>query len=166
MCLCIRLGLCLLLAVTGAAHASQPEPPPPAEAVRANSPLGLLRGIYTLPDPDFNTFHAPERRRIFYTPRIDKLVTRAQECYRARWGMMDLDFDFIVPGQDYDIQGLDIAITEQQYGSAKARVAFENMGEPIALYYEFHRLDGKWLVDEVVYRGRQLSQALELACQH
>ncbi len=165
MYLCIRLGLCLLLAVTGMAHASQSEPLPPTEAVQTNSPLGLLRRIYTLPNPDFNAFHDPERRSIFYTARIDKLVKRAENCYRARWGMTDLDFDFIVPGQDYYIRGLDITITEQQYDFARARVIFDNMDEPIVLYYYFHCLDGRWLIDEVVYQGRPLSKALELACQ-
>lgn len=165
MWLGVRLGLCLLIAATGAAHASQSERLPLAEAVQANSPLGLLRRLYSLPNPDFDAFHDPERRGGFYTPRIDDLATRAEECYRARWGMTDIDFDFIVPGQDYDIQGLDITVTEQQHNFATASVTFGNMGEAIELYYKLHRLDKKWLIDEVVYQGRPLSKALELACQ-
>lgn len=166
MCLCVRLGLSLLLAVTAvSAHASQSERLSPVEAVQANSPLGLLRRLYTLPDPDFGAFHDPERRAGFYTPRIGDLVARAEECYRKRWGMTDLDFDFIVPGQDYDIRRLNIAVTEQQSNSAKARVAFDSMGDAVELYYTLDRIDGKWLIDDVVHEGRYLSKALGLACQ-
>jgi hypothetical protein len=131
---------------------------------RAEDPLEVLGRLYTLPDPNFEAFHDPEIRPGFYTPRIDGLIRHQVDCVQKQYGMEDLDYDFIVPGQDYEIVGLRITLLSREGNRAKAEVAFTNFDEAISLTYDLESLGGHWLIDDVTYQGDRLSKLLETPC--
>ncbi|NMM43592.1 DUF3828 domain-containing protein [Rhodospirillaceae bacterium KN72] len=125
----------------------------------------VLQRLYTLPDPDFAAFHDDQRRPAYYSPRIHALALAKTACFQQVFGMDGLDFDYIVPGQDYDIRDLSIETISQSGDAATARVAFVTMGEAVTLDYSLLRVDGRWLIDDTMYDGHSLAGDLAAPCQ-
>lgn len=154
-----------LIFFTGMTGCTENKPVTAAEGVAtAQNPLSPLHEIYVLPTPDFGAFHDKRRRPNFYTARIHETALAKEDCFRRTWGMDDLDFDFIVPGQDFKIDRFDIAILSQQGDAATASVRFENLGEAYDLRYSLKRSEGNWLIDNVSYNDRTLLEALSSPC--
>lgn len=135
-----------------------------AHAAADGSPTAALQRIYTLPDPNFAAFHDTSQRPDHYTARIHEAALEKEACYRKAWGTNDLDFDFIVPGQDYKIERFDIVVLSQQDDAATASVRFENFGDAYDMRYSLKRSDGQWLIDDVAYDGQTLFGALSSPC--
>ena len=133
----------------------------------AQGPAAVVRGLYTLPDPDFGAFHDAARRGAYYTPRIVALIAAGEACYRREYGMDHLDFDYIVPGQDYDVRNLDIALLERSDADARVLVTFDNFDEHVTLEYRLEQIGGRWLIADTLVRevgADTLFEALRNAC--
>lgn len=127
--------------------------------------IHLVQRIYTLPDPYFEAFHDPEIRPDFFTARIDALTRKAVACYQEIWQMDHLDFDPIVPGQDYDIRHFTLTETARDAKTASIDVSFFSMNEEVWRGYELVRTPQGWRIDEVRQEmGETLTIALERAC--
>ena len=121
--------------------------------------IHLVQRIYTLPDPYFEAFHDPEIRPDFFTARIDALTRKAVACYQEIWQMDHLDFDPIVPGQDYDIDPLQgrIILNEPLPATADDSQlvrAGSFSGNPVFLVARYEYSPGFEDLDDVAMGGR------------
>ena len=151
-----------ILAASGA-MATPPMQTPEVFPLAANAPEDVVRSIYTLPDPDFGVFAEPHRRPEVYTPRIVQLAARMDACYRAKYGMAELDFNFIVPGQDYDIRSVHVGLVRQTDTEAEVRVVLMNPDMPVVIEYRLQRINEDWRVDDVLFFGGETSMSKFLA---
>ena len=89
-------------------------------------------------------YSAPED---IYTARLAKLIRDDRKKAHGEVGC--LDFDFWVNGQDWELK--DVAVTSEDAGAdRKAVIAkFLNTGDPQEVHFEFQRVAGRWLLDEV-----------------
>lgn len=159
----IEIGCALICAGALAACASTST----STSALADGPAEAVQRIYTLPNPDFSAFHDRERRGRHFTPRVTGLITRAEACFQRTFGMRVLDFDYIVPGQDYLLTNLRISNGIARDGGASVVVRFDNFGEPVELTYLLRRIRGRWLIDEIETADDAegtLSGALSNAC--
>src|SRR5690606_31246197 len=69
----------------------------------------LVKSIYASPEPDFMAFYDPERRPNYYSPSVVAEIAKAENCYKKKFSMPHLEFDYITIGGDYDITNLEIA---------------------------------------------------------
>lgn len=136
-----------------------------AGSQRFETPEAVLNTIYNLPTPNFGAFQDKFQRPDFYSARIHEAALKKEACYQKTWGMNNLDFDFIVPGQDYKIDRFDIVLLSEQGDDATANVHFENMGRTYDIRYSLVRTGGRWLIDDVSYDGRTLFEALSSPCE-
>jgi len=149
----VLLGMILLLgACTGAALSP------------VHDPLQAVQRIYTLPDPDFGVFENPERRVDYYTPRIVALTAQQEACYKKKFGMDHLDFNYIVPGQDYDISDLRAKLLRKDGDDALVQVNFHNGFSPIEMQFHLKNMKRGWLIDNVIYGESSLQQDLTHPC--
>lgn len=126
----------------------------------------FIRGIYTLPDPDFTVFYNPERRPLYYSRSIVEKSVKAEQCYKEKYGMPHLDFSYITIGGDYDMAGLSIATQKEQEDNAQVRVSFGAGDYYTELYYHLVATSEGWRVDNVVTSsGYSLADSLSQACQ-
>ncbi len=147
-----------------ACQANQPEPEAAVPAVPANSPEGLLQRIYTLPVPNFTAFHDPAERDEFYTRSTSELISEAERCVADSPGLPHLEFDFIVPGDDFQLAELEISLQDQGDIRASVLVSFLNGGKPQRLFYELQRQQGQWLIHDVHFQESSLRGELQAAC--
>lgn len=143
--------------------ATPPAPTPQVVPLAVLSAEDVVRRIYTLPDPDFGVFVDARRRPTVYTPRIVEMAARMDVCYQTKYGMTELDFDFIVPGQDYDIRSAHVTLVRQTDEAAEVQVVLMNPDTPVAIDYRLRRIDGEWRVDDVLFFGGEASLAKTLA---
>jgi hypothetical protein len=140
-------------------------PPLSNPVLAADHPLTLVQRVYRLPDPDFGVFYDKKRRRQFYTPRIVRLIAEKEACFKAKFKMDELDFNYIVPGQDYAIRSLTLSLLKQDEGSARVRVEFSGPDTKARLDYHLENDAGRWLVDDVVIGPNDsLSKSLDGPC--
>lgn len=136
-----------------------------ADALAAEHPLTLMQQIYRLPDPDFDVFYDKKRRRQFYTARIVRLIEKKEACFRQKFKMDELDFNYIVPGQDYKIHSLTLSLIAHDEGSARVRVELSGPDTKAGLDYRLENDAGRWLVDDVVIDAdNTLSKSLDGPC--
>lgn len=136
-CFASVLLLCSLLA------ACAPKP----SAVSAEQ---LVRSIYTLPDPDFRAFLDPARRPLYYSQRIVKKAAEAERCYKEKYAMPDLEFDYITIGGDYDMHNLVIALQKENKTAAQVKVTFGKDDYYTELYYHLIATPAGWRIDDVI----------------
>lgn len=158
----LSLGLCLL---TTACQADQPGDETVVPAVVANSPEGIVRRIYTLPVPNFSAFHEPAQRDEFYSPATSDLIAEAENCVADRLGLPHLEFDFIVPGNDFQLTDLEVSLPEPMGAqSADVLVSFRNGGEFQQLLYQLQRRQQQWRIHDVRFQSLTLRGELRAAC--
>ena len=82
-----------------------------------------------------------------YTARLGKLIRDDKKNARGEVGCVD--FVFWLNAQDWTISKL--AITSADDGPDRKTVIakFRNGGEPQELHYDFRRINGRWLLDDV-----------------
>ena len=147
------------------AHATPPQRPP--ATVPISAPEVLVRSIYTMPDPDFDAYTNPARRPDYYTPRIHGLATQNQRCHVEKYGMERADMSLIVPGQDYDIAGLQITLTSMDNSNAEVRVHFNQFRQkvdPVELRYLLINSQQGWRIDNVLFANTSMLAALSKPC--
>lgn len=129
------------------------------------SPGSLLESLYTLPDPNFMAFHDPSLRRSYFTTEISNLIDAKEACYERVFGMSNLDFDYIVPGQDYILSNLEISPIEQTRDQATFLVQFENFSEKVDLTYNLQRTAFGWRIADTIYDKNHLKDDLASPCE-
>lgn len=133
---------------------------PPASAM---SPHDFVAGIYTLPDPDVEIW-SPKRREQYFSRRILDLVEAAEGVYKRRYDMDGLDFNPVVPGQDYKLSNLSVSNAVRTAKRAIVTVRFTSTlggkAETYTLAYELVPAGQSWRVDEIVTDGKALSDTL------
>ncbi|KZB54244.1 hypothetical protein AUP41_20010 [Thalassospira xiamenensis] len=127
--------------------------------------IELLEQVYTLPDPNFMAFHDPLLRRSFFTEEIADLIDAKEACYEQAFGLSHLDFDYIVPGQDYSLDNLQISQIGQSGNQTVLLVRFENFGEKVDLLYNLQRTHAGWRIADTIYGKFSLKSDLSIKCQ-
>lgn len=134
----------------------------------ADAPEALLRGIYTLPIPNFEAFSNPKIRPQFYSARLHRLALNMEKCYAETYGQEMLDFDFIVPGNDFgNIKHFDIQPVHVLPDKAQLKVMYEDFTGAVRIdHFLIHTPHG-WRIDDVVDgegKGTRLSDSLREPC--
>lgn len=134
----------------------------------AQSPESLLSRIYTTPTPYFEAFSNPQIRPQFYSQRLHELALDMEACYTETYGQDMLDFDFIVPGNDFgNIKRFDIQPVHVTHNKAQLKVMYEDFTGAVRIdYFLIHTPHG-WRIDDVVDgegKGTRLSDSLLPPC--
>jgi hypothetical protein len=84
------------------------------------------------------------------TPHLRALIAGLYACEKRVQGMCNLDSDFIIDGQDWDLKApplvqARVAGPDQMIVSSR----FNNDGTNVEVDYQFLRLGGAWLINDV-----------------
>lgn len=127
--------------------ATQPTPQPPATAARGvEDPLALVRSTYEQYRGEDSNPRYPEHA---YSDRLRALIERDRR--EVPEGIGRIGFDYWIVGQDWRLSDLQIE-EEHQAGTPERRViraSFRNLGTPETNRFEFVRVGGRWLIDEI-----------------
>lgn len=129
-----------------------------------SGPVALLQRIYTLPVPNFDAFYDRELRHVFYTQDIIEDIEQAEHCFKETFGLDDLDFNYIVPGNEYNLSNLQMAELGNDGRTARIEVRFKNGEEKVLLDFYLENQNGQWLIGDVAPGDGRLSSSVKLAC--
>lgn len=91
-----------------------------------------------------NSYQPPED---IYTPRLGKLIRDDKKQAKGEVGC--LDFVFWVNGQDWTITKLDVTGGSASEDRKIVIARFLNIGTPQEIHFDFRRIAGRWLLDDV-----------------
>ena len=90
------------------------------------------------PAPDNHPF-SPDLRRLIDADRSEE-----------QGGVGRLDFDYWIDGQDYEVEGVDVAAIPQSDPARQVIVArFSNMGTEVVNHFHFQKLGSRWFIEDV-----------------
>ena len=120
--------------------------PTPA-APPMSDPVAYVAGIYgryVKAQQSHGSYIPPED---IFTARLNKLMQRDRK--RAKGDVGCLDFDFWINGQDWTIKNLKVTSGASDKDRSTVVAKFLNLGSPQEIHFDFSRIEGRWLLDEV-----------------
>jgi hypothetical protein len=93
------------------------------------------------------TTQSYEPPKDIYTPRLAKLIHDDEKQAKGEVGC--LDFVFWVNGQDWAITKLDVKSGPASQDREIVIARFLNIGTPQEIHFDFRRIAGRWLLDDV-----------------
>jgi hypothetical protein len=118
---------------------------PLSAATRIDDPKVFVTDVY-------RRFMAPSTRSPYtppgdiYTPRLEKLLSDDKRKAKGEVGC--LDFVFWLNAQDWKITSLTITSSADGPDRQTVITKFRNFGEPQEMHFDFHRISGRWLLDD------------------
>ncbi len=119
---------------------------PLTASTRIDDPVAFVRGVYThYVGARAQGYDAPPD---IYTPRLSKLFEDDRK--KAPAGEEGcLDFDYWVNGQDWKLTNIEVTEAMASQDRKVVIAKFANTGKPQELHFEFRRMDGRWMLDDV-----------------
>lgn len=112
-------------------------------------PAKFVSGVYS-------HYAANERRSTAYVPPDDIYTPRlkalfAEDKRRAGGEVGCIDFDFWTNAQDWGLRNIHVTSRDvAQHPDQKVVIAtFVNLGEPQEIHFDFQKIGGRWLLDDV-----------------
>jgi Protein of unknown function (DUF3828) len=121
---------------------------PLAASTRIDDPVAFVREVYAHFVGAQNRGPVYDAPQDVYTPRLSKLF----EDDRKNTPAGDegcLDFDFWLNGQDWKLTKIEVTEAMASQDRKVVVAKFANAGTPQELHFEFRRIDGRWLLDDV-----------------
>ena len=123
---------------------------PLGAATQIDDPVRFVTGVYRHyidAQSKHSEYDPPDD---IYTPRLEKLFRDDKK--RAKGEVGCLEFDFWVNGQDWQLSKLSVTKgTAAGSGADRQTVVarFVNLGEQEEIHFDFRRMNGRWLLDDV-----------------
>lgn len=123
----------------GVAQRSNAQPNDPGPVVRT------FMGEFYGADSSAN-FRSPASARRYFTPATARTMV-AQ-------GRKNIDADFIVEGQDYELKDVRYTASDTSASKATVTVQFVNFGNKVTNHFRMAYSDGRWLIQDICKPNR------------
>jgi len=119
-----------------------------AQSATIRDPVAFVTDVYKhyVAAQHGGDYNPPEN---IYTSRLASLIAADRKKHKGEVGC--LDFDFWVDGQDYELKNVQVSgqdapgRVDQKLVIAK----FVNLGTAEEIHFEFRKIGGRWLIDDV-----------------
>jgi hypothetical protein len=114
-------------------------------ATKIDDPKAFITEVY-------RRYSAPKSRDYsppddIYTARLAKLLRDDRQKAKGEVGC--LEFDYWVDGQDFMISRVTVASADEGPDRKTVVAKFLNFDKPREIHYDFRRMGGRWLLDDV-----------------
>jgi hypothetical protein len=90
--------------------------------------------------------------RRYFEPSLAASMIKDRKQAARHGDAPTLDYDPFVDGQDWEITGLDIAMSEEAPGKASATVTFRNFDKPTKVVLDLVKLKSDWRVADIAWQ--------------
>jgi hypothetical protein len=104
--------------------------------------------------------------RRYFEPSLAALIIRDRKNAARRHEVGQLDGDPFVDAQDWDIDKLDVEVTENAPGKAKAMVKFINLDQLATVVLDLVKIGSDWRVSDVTWLRDGKPQTLRAVLTH
>jgi hypothetical protein len=130
-----------------------------ADAFSGVSPRTFLADIYvqyTDEEAPVLIWNGEDASRLFEPALAAAVVGDARAADRRVDGRTRLDYDPFIHGDDYEIKGLSIRISESTANATVGVVTFRNFGRPMEIRFEMVRHRGSWRIRDMRWGNTSL----------
>jgi len=89
--------------------------------------------------------------RSYFEPSLAALIIKDIKSATRRGEVGHLDGDPFVDAQDWDIDNLDIDVTDAAPGKAKATVKFTNLDKPATVVLDLVKVRNEWRISDITW---------------
>jgi len=89
--------------------------------------------------------------RRYFAPSLAALIIKDRRNAARRREVGQLDGDPFVDAQDWDIDKLDVDVTENAPGKAKATVKFVNLDQPATVVLDLVKIGSDWRISDITW---------------
>ncbi len=114
-------------------------------ATKIDDPKAFVTEVYRrYSGPKSRDYSPPDD---IYTARLTKLLRDDRRKAKGEVGC--LEFDYWVDGQDFMISRVTVTSTDEGADRKTVIAKFLNFDKPREIHYDFRRMAGRWLLDDV-----------------
>jgi Protein of unknown function (DUF3828) len=87
--------------------------------------------------------------RRYFAPALAALIIKDRRQARGEVGK--LDADPFIDAQDWEIEGVEVAVRDTAAGKARATVSFKNLGQPQTVILDLVKLKQDWRIADITW---------------
>ena len=87
--------------------------------------------------------------RRYFAPALAALIIKDRRQARGEVGK--LDADPFIDAQDWEIEGVEVAVRDTTAGKARATVSFKNLGQPQTVILDLVKLKQGWRIADITW---------------
>jgi hypothetical protein len=87
--------------------------------------------------------------RRYFAPALAALIIKDRRQARGEVGK--LDADPFLDAQDWEIEGVEVAVRDTAAGKARATVSFKNLGQPQTVILDLVKLKQDWRIADITW---------------
>jgi hypothetical protein len=141
-----HIAFCCIAALLLAALPARAAQPGPG----ADSPLEMVKAIYA---PYLGKAPMPaswlDQLAPIAAPRLAALLERERSCQAQYLKACKYLFDVIANGEKPDVRGLQLQLAAPSKETVEITATYTNLGAPARLIYQFRKMGGKWLLENI-----------------
>ncbi|QLP97629.1 MAG: DUF3828 domain-containing protein [Rhodoblastus sp.] len=100
-------------------------------------------------------------KKSYYTPRVRREIVRLHAACRGKDVCLP-DADFLIDGQDFKIDNLNVVTRAETGDSATVEATFTNFDSKVKRVFKMKLIEGRWLIDDIDFGGgRRLKDELK-----
>ena len=96
--------------------------------------------------------------RRYFAPALAALIIKDRRQARGEVGK--LDADPFIDAQDWEIDGVEVAVRDTAVGKARATVSFKNLGQPQTVILDLVKLKQDWRIADITWDRKATLRAL------
>ena len=105
--------------------------------------------------------------RRYFEPSLVALIVKDEKAAARRKEVPTLDGDPFIDAQEWEVTGLDIAVTDAPPNKAVATVSFKNFGLPMKIVLQLVKAKNDWQIVDITWeRGENGSETLRGLYKH
>jgi hypothetical protein len=138
----LLVAICAGAAFLAAARAAEPS---------ARSFVEAIYEHYKGKNADGVALDSDAAVRRYFEPTLAALIIKDRRDARGEVGK--LDSDPFVDAQDWEVDAVDVAVSDIAANKARATVAFNNLGKAQTVILELIKLKGSWRIADITWDG-------------
>jgi len=91
--------------------------------------------------------------RRYFAPALAALIIKDRRQARGEVGK--LGSDPFIDAQDWEIEGVEVAVRDTAAGKARATVSFKNLGQPETVILDLVKLKQNWRIADITWDGKE-----------
>ena len=135
----MAVGICVALATVDA-RAAEPS---------AKSFVESIYAAYKGKDSKGISLETDAAVRRYFDPKLAALIIKDREDAQGEVGK--LGSDPFIDAQDWEIEGVEVAVRDTAAGKARATVSFKNLGQPETVILDLVKLKQNWRIADITW---------------
>jgi hypothetical protein len=104
--------------------------------------------------------------RRYFEPSLAAIIVNDQKAAARRHDVPNLDSDPFIDAQDWEISGIEVAVTDAPPDKAVATVSFKNIDQPTKVALDLVKIKSDWRIANITWQRDGKTETLRSLYRH